>query len=73
VIDALSAFLTRARRGCPLKGLISELVDGGLTHLQYDDDAIIFYRTQKDNLNNVRVILSCYDAMAGMKINFEKF
>lgn len=42
VTDALSALLTRASRGCLLKGLISELVDGGLTHFQYADDTIIF-------------------------------
>ena len=47
-------------------------MDGGITHLQYVDDTVLLLQFSVENLTNVRLILSCYEAMSGMKINFEK-
>lgn len=55
-----------------IQGLVPHLVDGGLTHLQYADDTIILLQFSLDNLRTDRMILSCYEAMSRMKINFEK-
>jgi hypothetical protein len=55
-----------------IQGLVPNLIDGGLTHLQYADDTVIFLSFSHENLLNIRLILSCYEAMSGMKINFDK-
>ena len=72
VADALSAMLSRANNVGLIHGLVPNLVDGGLTHLQYTDDTVLLLKFNPVNLRNVRLILSCYEAMSGMKINFDK-
>jgi len=72
VADALSAMLTRASNAGAIQGLVPHLVDGSLTHLQYADDTVILLNFSLENLKTARLILSCYEAMSGMQINFEK-
>lgn len=55
-----------------IQGLIPHLLDGGITHLQYADDIVLLLQFSVENLTNIRMILSCYEAMSGVKINFEK-
>jgi hypothetical protein len=42
VADALAMMLKKGCRAGLIKGVIPELIQGGLTHLQYADDTIIF-------------------------------
>ena len=72
VADALSAMLSRACEAGIIQGLVPHLVEGGLSHLQYVDDTVILLQYSPKNLRNVRLVLSCYEAMSGMKISFEK-
>lgn len=72
VADALSAMLTRAASAGLIQGLVPSLVAGGITHLQYADDTILLLQFSVENLTNIRRILACYEAMSGMKINFDK-
>ena len=72
VADALSAMLTRAASAGLIQGLVPSLVAGGITHLQYADDTILLLQFLVENLTNIRRILACYEAMSGMKINFDK-
>jgi hypothetical protein len=48
------------------------LVENGLTHLQYVDDTVIFQKNNESNLRNMKFILYCFEAISGMKINFDK-
>lgn len=72
VADALSAMLSRACSAGVIKGLVPCLFEGGLTHLQYAYDTILMLYFDPGNLRNIRMILSCYEVMSGMKINYEK-
>lgn len=72
VADALSAMLSRASNSGLIQGIVPHLIDGGITHLQYADDTVLLLHFSVENLTNVRMLLSCYEAMSGMKINFEK-
>lgn len=72
VADALSAMLSRACSAGVIKGLVPHLFEGDLTHLQYADDTVLMLQYDPSNLRNIRMILSCYEAMSGMKINYEK-
>jgi hypothetical protein len=64
--------LSRASLARVIKGLVPHLFEGGLTHLQYADNTVLLLQFDFENLRNVRLILSCYEAMSGMKINYEK-
>lgn len=64
--------LTRASRAGVIHGLVPHLIDGGITHLQYANDTMLLLQFSVENLTNVKMILSCYEAMSGMKINFKK-
>jgi len=72
VADALSAMLSRACVAGIINGLVPNLVDGGLSHLQYADDTVILLQFSPETLRNARLILSCFEAMSGMQINYEK-
>jgi len=47
-----------------IQGLVPHLVEGGLTHLQYADDTVILLEFSTENLQNIKFILSCYEAMS---------
>ena len=70
--DALSAMLSAARAAGDIEGVTPDLVEGGLTHLQYADDTIIFIGNSDLNVRNLKFILYCFEAMSGMKINYDK-
>lgn len=70
--DALSELLNKARVAGHLEGLVPHLVSGGLTHLQYADDTILFMTNSDENIITVKFLLYCYEAMSGLKINYQK-
>lgn len=72
VADALSAMLSRASSAGLIQGLVPHLIEGGLLHLQYADDTVVLLQYTPKNLQNIKLILSCYEAMSGMKINYDK-
>ena len=61
--DALAAILNLANARGEIKGLVPHLVGGGLTHLQYADDTVIFLANSKDNLTRMKFMLYCFEAM----------
>jgi hypothetical protein len=64
--------LTRAKEAGLIRGLIPELVEGGLTHLQYADDTIIFLEVAREVIANTKLLLYCFENMSGLKINYHK-
>jgi len=70
--DAFSAMLNLACRQGELEGLVPHLIENGLSHLQYADDTVIFIKNSQISLRNLKFILFYYEAMSGMKINYEK-
>ena len=55
--DALSAMLHLAGARGEIKGLVPHLIEGGLTHLQYADDTVIFMEYNEVNFSNMKFIL----------------
>ena len=47
-------------------------VDGGLTHLQYTDDTILFLDFDENSVMIVMFLLLCFEPIYGLKINFQK-
>jgi hypothetical protein len=55
-----------------IRGLVLDLVEGGLTHLQYVDDTIIFLEGNRDSITHIKFLLYYFKNMSGLKINYQK-
>jgi hypothetical protein len=66
--------LEKAKTAGVIKGVILDLIEGGggLTHLQYAEDTVIFLEANDEYVTNLKFILYCFEEMSGLKINFHK-
>jgi hypothetical protein len=55
-----------------IKGVVSHLVDNGVTHLQYADDTILLIELDDSSIANLKFILICFEILSSLKINFSK-
>ena len=55
-----------------ITGLVPNLVDGGLTHLQYADDTVLFLANDERSIASMNFLLFYYEAMSGLKVNYQK-
>jgi hypothetical protein len=72
VSDALSTMLDNARTAGEIKGLMAHLIEGGITHLQYADDTIIFLNMDEQSIIYTKFLLYCFENLSGLKINYQK-
>jgi hypothetical protein len=72
VADALSEILSVASEKGIIRGVCPELVEGGLTHLQYADDTVLFLQYSEEDIINLKFLLFFYEELSGMKINYLK-
>jgi hypothetical protein len=61
-----------AQQSGKILGLASHLVDSGRAVLQYADDTILFIQDDVTSAINLKLVLYLFEAMSGLKINFEK-
>jgi len=47
-------------------------VDGGISILQYADDTIIFMEHNFEEAKNMKLLLTMFEQLSGLKINFHK-
>lgn len=55
-----------------IKGLLSDLREGGVISLQYANDTIIFSDIEGKYLRTLKCCLILFKSLSGMKINFDK-
>jgi hypothetical protein len=72
VADMLAIMIKRAKNDSLIEGVIPHLVDGGLSILQYADDMILFMEHDLVKAQNLKLILSAFEQLSGLKINFHK-
>jgi hypothetical protein len=72
VADMLAIIIERAKSEGQTEGVVPHLVDGGLSILQYADDTILFMEHDLDKARNLKLILSAFEQLSGLKINFHK-
>jgi hypothetical protein len=72
VADMLVIMIERAKNDGLIEGVIPHLVDGGLSILQYADDTILFMKHDLEKAQNLKSILSAFEQLSGLKINFYK-
>ncbi|XP_073351828.1 uncharacterized protein [Aegilops tauschii subsp. strangulata] len=69
--DALGAMLDQARAAGNIRGVVGDLIPGGVSRLQYADDTLLF-EPDLHNIAMVKGILLCFELMSRLKINFHK-
>ena len=72
VADMLAIVTKRAKYDGQIGGIIPHLVDDGLSILQCADDIIIFLDHDIEQAKNMKLLLSVFEQMSGLKINFRK-
>jgi hypothetical protein len=68
----LAVLIHRAKSKGQTKGVIPNLTHDGLSILQYTDDTILFMVHNIDQAWNIKLLLSAFEQMSGLKINFHK-
>jgi hypothetical protein len=64
--------ITLAQQNGLIKGLADNLVENGISLLQYADDTILLIQDDAEQAVNLKLILYIFETMSGLKINFEK-
>ena len=72
IADMLALPIKRAKEDDQIRGVIPHLVDNGLSILQYADDTIIFLDHDLKKAKNMQLLLSTFEHLFGLKINFHK-
>jgi hypothetical protein len=72
VADMLAIMIERTKNDGLIEGVIPHLIDGGLSILQYADDTILFMQHDLEKAQNLKLILSAFEQLLGLKINFHK-
>jgi retron-type reverse transcriptase len=72
VVDILAAQINRIKSEGQIKGVIPDLTDDDLSILQYTDDMILFMDHDIGQTRNIKLLLSAFEQMSGLKINYHK-
>jgi len=68
----LAILIARAKEDGQVEGVIPHLIQDGLSILQYADDTVIFMSHDVENAVNMKLLLSTFEQLSGLKINFHK-
>jgi len=55
-----------------ISGVLSDLIPGGVSHIQYADDTVIMIEATEQSIRNLKLILYCFEWLTGLKINYHK-
>jgi hypothetical protein len=72
VADMLAIMIEHAKSDGLFEGVIPHLVDGGQSILQYADNTILFMEHDLESAKNLKLILSAFEHLSGLKNNFHK-
>jgi hypothetical protein len=72
VADVLSNLLDNAVQKSHISGVLSHLIPGGISHIQYADDTVIMVDGSDTSILNLKLILYCFEWMSVLKINYHK-
>jgi hypothetical protein len=69
VVDMLTILINRAKLNGQIDGVVPQLVDDGLSILQYVDDTIIFLDHDPLKARHLKLLLCYFEQLSGLKIN----
>ena len=72
VVDVLTKMLIKAHSRNLISGLCSDLCPGGVISLQYADETNLFVETDQEKATNLKNVLTCFEQVSGMRINYSK-
>lgn len=72
MVNVLTRMLHKAASHDLIRGLCSDLVPGGVICLQYVDDTILFLDKDESKAHNLKMVLTCFENVSGMRINYSK-
>jgi retron-type reverse transcriptase len=72
IANMLAVLIERSKNLGYFDGLVPHLVEDHLSILQYADDTIILSEDDLDKVKNLKLILSAFERLSGMKITFHK-
>lgn len=72
VADALAVIIAKAQERGLIKGVVSHLIPGGVSLLQYADDTVLMIECEENYILNLKFLLYCFECMSGFKINYHK-
>lgn len=64
--------LAKASQNDLIKGLCIDYMPGGVICLRYADDTILFVDKDSEKAHNLKIVLTCFEKVSGMKINCSK-
>jgi hypothetical protein len=70
--DVFSKMLSKAASHGLIEGLMPTAIPGGVISLQYADDTILFLKNDIAMARNLKWLLTCFEQMSGMRINYHK-
>ena len=68
----LATLIVRAKTNGHVKGVVPHLVGDGLSIMQYVDDTILFVDHDMLQAKKLKLALSTFEQISGLKINFHK-
>jgi hypothetical protein len=72
VADMLTILFARAKEENQFHGIVPHLIPEGLSILQYADDTVVFLDHNLEHAWNIKLLLTVFEQMSGLKINFHK-
>jgi hypothetical protein len=72
VVDMLTILINIAKNGGQILGVILNIIDDGLSILQYTDDTILFMDYNLEQAKNMKLLLAAFKHLSGLKINYHK-
>jgi hypothetical protein len=72
VVDMLVVLIARAKEDGQVQGVIPHLIRDGYSILHYADDTVIFMSHDVEKAVNMKLLLSTFEKLSGLKINFHK-
>ena len=68
----LAILIARAKDDGQIEGVIPHLIQNGLSILQYMEDTVLFLSHDLPKATNMKLLLSLFEQLSGLKINFHK-
>jgi hypothetical protein len=72
VADVFTRMLIKTARNGQVSGLLNSFCTCGIISMQYADDILLFMDNKESTIMNLKWLLSCFEQMSGMRINFHK-
>lgn len=72
VADVLGILLSKAINKGHLRGVLNNLLAGGISHIQYADDTVIMIDGSEQSIRTLKLNLYCFEWLTGLKINYHK-